>query len=156
MLGFMNSSSARALVLLLQQFAQATDRYVESTGYRHHLHRTDLNALTVILRFTMGGNAPTPGELSRELGLSAPATSALLERLENKGYVERLRIDEDRRVVRIRLTQKAKTEGQIMFAPLAASMMEVITNYAEKDITLMTRFMTEAISGVDNASKVRE
>lgn len=156
MLGFMNSSSARALVLLLQQFAQATDRYVESTGYRHHLHRTDLNALTVILRFTMGGNAPTPGELSRELGLSAPATSALLERLENKGYVERLRIDEDRRVVRIRMTQKAKTEGQIMFVPLAASMMEVITNYAEKDITLMTRFMTEAISGVDNASKVGE
>lgn len=156
MLGFMNSSSARALVLLLQQFAQATDRYVESTGYRHHLHRTDLNALTVILRFTMGGNAPTPGELSRELGLSAPATSALLARLENKGYVERLRIDEDRRVVRIRMTQKAKTEGQIMFVPLAASMMEVITNYAEKDITLMTRFMTEAISGVDNASKVGE
>lgn len=156
MLGFMNSSSARALVLLLQQFAQATDRYVESTGYRHHLHRTDLNALTVILRFTMGGNAPTPGELSHELGLSAPATSALLERLENKGYVERLRIDEDRRVVRIRMTQKAKTEGQIMFVPLAASMMEVITNYAEKDITLMTRFMTEAISGVDNASKVGE
>lgn len=152
----MNSSAARALVLLLQQFAQASDRYVESTGHRHHLHRTDMNALTVIIHYMMEGNAPTPGELSRELSLSAPATSALLERLERNGHVERLRFDKDRRVVRIRITQKAKTEGQIMFAPLAENMMGVIANYAESEIALITKFMTEAVSGVDNASKVGE
>ncbi|PQZ96501.1 MarR family transcriptional regulator [Arthrobacter sp. MYb227] len=152
----MNSSSAHALLLLLQQFVQASDRYVESTGTRHHLHRTDMNAIAIIIRFMLAGNAPTPGELSRELSLSAPATSALLERLERSGHVERLRIDNDRRVVRIRITQKAKTEGQLMFAPLAASMMGIIANYAESDIALITKFMTEAISGVDNASKVGE
>ena len=147
----MDPAAAFELVLLLQQFGQASDRYVESTGTRHKTHRTDMNALAVIMRFERAGNPPTPGDLSRTLQLSSPATSAMLDRLERVGHIERLRIDKDRRVVRIKLTPKAQTDGRAMFAPLAASMMEVISTYTDEEVKLVSRFMADAAAGVDRA-----
>lgn len=147
----MDPAAAFELVLLLQQFGQASDRYVESTGTRHKTHRTDMNALAVIMRFERAGNPPTPGDLSRTLQLSSPATSAMLDRLERVGHIERQRIDKDRRVVRIKLTPKAQTDGRAMFAPLAASMMEVISTYTDEEVKLVSRFMADAAAGVDRA-----
>lgn len=149
----MDPLAARELVLLLQQYAQASDRYVESTGTRYKTHRTDMNALAAITRFELAGAPPTPGDLARELTLSSPATSAMLDRLERAGHIERLRIDKDRRVVRIRMTDKAKVDGRTMFGPLAASMMEVIASYSDQDIAVVSKFMLDAIQGIDKASR---
>ena len=43
-------------------------------------------------------------ELSRKLGLSNSTTSGIVDRLENQHFVERIRGEKDRRVVRVRLT----------------------------------------------------
>lgn len=149
----MDASAAHKLVLLLQQFVQASDRYVESTGSLHQTHRTDMNALAAIMRWGPSGKLPTPGDLARELNLSPPATSALLTRLEQNGYITRQRIDKDKRVVRIQLTTKAKEDGRMMFAPLAAGLLEVISSYPPQEITVVTRFVSDAITGINRASE---
>ncbi|GAA4372664.1 MarR family winged helix-turn-helix transcriptional regulator [Paeniglutamicibacter cryotolerans] len=148
----MDPIAARELVLLLQRFTQASDRYVESTGQLHSTHRTDMNALGAIMRFEAAGTPPTPGDLARELSLSSPATTALLDRLERHGHIERLRMDADRRLVRIRLTDKAKTDGRTMFGPLATHMMAVIAQHEPADLAVVSRFLKEAIEGVDRAT----
>lgn len=147
----MDPAAAFKLVMLLQEFGQASDRYVDSTGARYKTHRTDMNALAAIIHFERAGTPPTPGDLSRTLLLSSPATSAMLDRLERNGHIERLRIDKDRRVVRIKTTAKARTDGKAMFAPLAASMMNVISGYTDTDVAVISRFMAEATAGVDQA-----
>ncbi|GAA5228225.1 hypothetical protein GCM10025778_27580 [Paeniglutamicibacter antarcticus] len=147
----MDPAAAFELVMLLQQFGQASDRYVESTGTRYRTHRTDMNALSVIIGFEREGTCPTPGDLSRILQLSSPATSAMLDRLERMGHIQRLRIDKDRRVVRIKATPKAHADGKAMFAPLATSMMGVISAYTQEEVKLISRFMSDAAAGVDKA-----
>ena len=127
----MDPAAAFELVMLLQQFGQASDRYVESTGTRYRTHRTDMNALSVIIGFEREGTGPTPGDLSRILQLSSPATSAMLDRLERMGHIQRLRIDKDRRVVRIKATPKAA--------------------YTQEEVKLISRFMSDAAAGVDKA-----
>lgn len=139
-------------MLLLQRFAQASDRYVESASQLHSTHRTDMNALAAIMRFENAGTPPTPGELAMELSLSSPATTALLDRLERQGHVERLRMDTDRRRVRIRMTDKARTDGRAMFGPLARHMMGVIAQHDGPELELVSRFLAEAIAGVDRAT----
>lgn len=148
----MDPLAAREVVLLLQRFTQASDRYVESTSQLHATHRTDMNALAAIMRFENSGTPPTPGELAKELSLSSPATTALLDRLERQGHVERLRMDTDRRRVRIRMTDKARTDGRAMFGPLARQMMGVIAQHDGTELELVSRFLTEAIAGVDRAT----
>lgn len=43
-------------------------------------------------------------ELSQKLGLSNSTTSGIVDRLENQHFVERIRGEKDRRVVRVQLT----------------------------------------------------
>jgi DNA-binding MarR family transcriptional regulator len=50
------------------------------------------------------GRASTPAELARELGIDTGSTTRTLDRLEDKGFVQRTRSAEDRRVVKLELT----------------------------------------------------
>jgi DNA-binding MarR family transcriptional regulator len=147
----MDSTASFNLILLLQEFGQASDRYVEATGSLHKTHRTEMNALALIMRLERAGTPPTPGEISRALQLSSPATSAMLGRLERRGHIERLQIDKDRRVQRIKLTPLALADGRAMFVPLAESMREVISHYSSAEVELISRFMAQATAGVDRA-----
>ncbi len=51
------------LVRLLQEFTLEANRYVDSAGGRNDMHRTDLNALAVIMRHTARDQIVTPGVL---------------------------------------------------------------------------------------------
>ncbi|MCI0183221.1 MarR family winged helix-turn-helix transcriptional regulator [Sulfoacidibacillus ferrooxidans] len=45
----------------------------------------------------------TIGELSAKLGLAYSTTTDLVDRIERRGFVERMRDDQDKRVVRVRV-----------------------------------------------------
>jgi DNA-binding MarR family transcriptional regulator len=60
------------------------------------------------------GHATTPFELSKLLGIDTGLMTRLLDKLEEKGLVERSRSVEDRRVVNLALTQ----EGQAVAAQI--------------------------------------
>ncbi|MFN7135523.1 MAG: MarR family winged helix-turn-helix transcriptional regulator, partial [Myxococcales bacterium] len=65
------------------------------------------------------------GELSRRVGVTDKTCTGLVDRLEEKGFVERVRDDEDRRVVRVRLT----TRGTGTFAELDAEVFRKFTGF---------------------------
>ncbi len=55
------------------------------------------------------------GDLARGLRITTPSTTGLINPLARMGLVERDRDDDDRRVVRVKLTGKAKTmAGQVV------------------------------------------
>lgn len=50
----------------------------------------------------------TTTEVSKELGVTVGTLTTAINRLVKKGYVERIRSDDDRRVVKLSLTKKGK------------------------------------------------
>src|SRR5680860_269520 len=57
----------------------------------------------------------TMGELAQGLRITTPSTTGLINPLVEMGLVQRERNDEDRRVVRVSLSQKARTmAGQVL------------------------------------------
>jgi DNA-binding MarR family transcriptional regulator len=58
-----------------------------------------------LMRLVEQIGAPSIGELANCLGFRPPTVSALVERLRKNGMVERYHDDQDRRVVRVRLTE---------------------------------------------------
>lgn len=138
------------IVRQLQQFAIASERYVDVTGSRHDMHRTDLHALHIITRAEQAGEHPTASELGTRLGLTPAAVTALVDRLEDSGHARRERNDRDRRRVRVVTTEKARQDGRRMFRPLAEALASVIQQYDEQDRLLLTDFLakvTEAVEG---------
>lgn len=58
------------------------------------------------------GSASTVAELARECNLDAGAMTRLLDRLEVKGLLKRVRSKEDRRVVNLQLSTEGRTAAQ--------------------------------------------
>jgi DNA-binding MarR family transcriptional regulator len=133
------------LVRLLQEFTLEANRYVDTAGGRKDMHRTDLNALAVIMRHTAKGNIVTPGLLRKELHLSSPATTALIDRLDTSGHVVRERGGADRRQVQLKMTPKAFQEGGAIFAPLSQRMGSAMSDFTPAELEIVTRFMTAMV-----------
>jgi len=133
------------LLRILQEFTIEANRYVDAAGDRKDMHRTDMNALAVIMRHTARGNVVTPGLLRKELNLSSPATTALIDRLDHSGHVVREPHATDRRQVQLKMTPKAFREGGAIFAPLAHRMGSALAGFSEEELDTVTRFMTAMI-----------
>lgn len=141
------------LVRLLQEFSLEANRYVDSAGGRNDMHRTDLNALAVIMQHTARNQIVTPGVLRKELHLSSPATTALVDRLYNSGHVVRERQGADRRQVQLRMTPKAYRDGSAMFMPLARHMDAAMAQFTPEELEIATRFMTSMIDATVRAGQ---
>lgn len=139
------NSAPQSLVRLLQDFTIEANRYVDTAGGRNDMHRTDLNALAVIMRHTAKGAVVTPGILRKELHLSSPATTALIDRLDQSGHVVRERLGSDRRQVQLRMTPKAFQDGGAMFMPLSRHMGTAMAEFSAEELELVTRFMTAMV-----------
>lgn len=139
------------LVRLLQEFTLEANRYVDSAGGRNDMHRTDLNALAVIMRHSAKDQVVTPGTLRKELNLSSPATTALIDRLCNSGHVVRERQGQDRRQVQLRMTDKAYRDGSAMFLPLARHMGAAMTGFTPQELETVTRFLNAMIDATVRA-----
>lgn len=139
------NSGAYPLIRLLQEFTLEANRYVDTAGGRKDMHRTDLNALAVIMRHTAKGSPVTPGLLRKELNLSSPATTALIDRLDSSGHVVRERNSTDRRQVQLKMTPKAFQEGSAIFAPLSRRMGTAMADFSEEELETVSRFMTAMV-----------
>ncbi|XAS65885.1 MarR family winged helix-turn-helix transcriptional regulator [Pseudarthrobacter sp. So.54] len=139
--------------MLLQEFSLEANRYADAAGSRNDMHRTDLNALSVIMQHTARNQIVTPGVLRKELHLSSPATTALIDRLHNSGHVVRERQGPDRRQVQLRMTPKAYRDGGAMFQPLARHMAAALAEFTPAELDLATRFMTSMVEATVKAGR---
>ena len=129
------------LTRLLQTLTVESDRYAERFGAHHGLHRTDVNALALILAAARRGDPMSPTALARELRLSPSATTALIDRLEALGHVERTRPAGDRRRVALEVPEAALEEGRRMFVPLAAAFASAWTGFDAAEREVVARFL---------------
>lgn len=85
---------------ILNIVAQEVERELEPSGLT--------NAQWVPLLKLYMGVASTVAELARECNLDAGGMTRLLDRLEGKGLLRRIRSSEDRRVVNLELTDEGR------------------------------------------------
>ena len=115
--------------------------YVAAAGREQEMGRTDLIGLSVVMDEETEGNPVTPGRLSSALHLSAPATSAMLDRLERLGHVQRSPHATDRRSVVVEVTDQARAVGAAMFGRLAQHYAPVLADYDEDQLALIAGFL---------------
>ncbi|WP_148612026.1 MarR family winged helix-turn-helix transcriptional regulator [Nocardioides rubriscoriae] len=137
------TETARQVVRALRRYATESDLYVADASRDSEMHRTDLNALALVMDWGMVGETATPGRLSAAMRLSAPATSALLDRLERAGHVTRSPHPDDRRSVVVGVTDHALDVGGRMFGRLAAHLAPVLDQRSDEELALIADFLDQ-------------
>jgi DNA-binding MarR family transcriptional regulator len=97
------------------------------------LNVTDMECLRLL--FLKG--ISTPSELSRYTGLTSGATTAMLDRLEKAGLIERRTNPDDRRGILIAPVKTAAEKAASWFESARKAQDELISRYSERELVII-------------------
>jgi DNA-binding MarR family transcriptional regulator len=122
----------RAVGSAVQAYQRSTDALDDLAADRLGVNRTDLRCLDWLSDGPM-----TAGQLTEATGLSSAATTTLLDRLEQKGLVRRLRDAADRRKVLVEMTEQGQRLTGEIYGPLAREGVEMLERYSDDELALV-------------------
>jgi DNA-binding MarR family transcriptional regulator len=132
------------MVHLLRSVTVELDLLAASFAGRNQLHPTDLRALIALLDAERAEQLASPTWLGATLGLNSASVTAVVDRLERLGYVERVRDTGDRRRVRLVVTPVAKAVGWAFFGPLIEQLVDAMRAFDAAELATIARFLTTA------------
>ena len=80
----------------------------------------------------------TPSELGRHTGLTSGATTAMLDRLEKAGLIERRPNPEDRRSILITPAKSGAVKAASWFESARKAQDELISSYSESELEIIS------------------
>ena len=98
------------------------------------LNATDMEGV----RFLSFKGVATPTEFSRHTGLTSGATTAMLDRLEKAGLIERRPNPDDRRGTLITPAESGAEIAAAWFASARKAQDELISSYSEKELEIIS------------------
>ncbi|WP_241518846.1 MarR family transcriptional regulator [Streptomyces sp. CB03238] len=113
------------------------------------VHSTDAFALLEITSAEVRGAPLSPALLSKRIPLSSGAMTALLNRLEQAGYVVRTRGHSDRRAVTLHSTTQARELAEQFFGPVNDRQDAVLSRYPSKVLEQFETLLAELHSTMD-------
>ena len=130
------------LDLIIRTNMAARDYGIQMTLYRNIIfEKIGVNGTDMeCLGFLLSKRISTPTELAKYTGLSSGATTAMLDRLEKGGFIERRRNPDDRRGTLIVFTKSGAEKVAPWFAPVGKAQDTLISNYSEKELQLISDF----------------
>ena len=124
-----------------RELSTAVVLFHEAVARRLGLSAADHKALDLILR----SGPLTAGQIARRTGLTPGAITGLVDRLERAGYVHRRPDQDDRRRVIISALLDRPTELTGIFTELAREMEAFMAKYDEREMTVITDYLTNTI-----------
>lgn len=112
----------------------------------------ELLVLRFLTRAQLRDEPVTPMHLSRYLGITSASTTALIDRLENSGHVQRTPNPTDRRSVLITVSEKSDAEIRHTLGGMHERMMAVVRHMDETERDAVIAFldaMRDAVDEVD-------
>jgi DNA-binding MarR family transcriptional regulator len=123
-----------------REFTSAVDVVNQIIAERMGVNRTDHRVLEILNR----KGAMTAGDLARAAHLTTGAVTAVVDRLEDVGFVRRVRDTEDRRRLLIERTLESTRTAMRYYQPFMSATFESMTKYNADELAVVSDFMRGA------------
>src|ERR671917_630423 len=134
---------------LVREYTSAVLRHAAATAKRMGLEASELAALEHL----QAAGPMTQKHLGERLSLSPGAVTAMIDRLESRGYAERIPNPEDRRSALVLIT-KAGLEASLRHLwPYIEDMKGVEEGFSEKERAVIARFLKESTQATHRAAE---
>jgi DNA-binding MarR family transcriptional regulator len=101
---------------------------------------TDLQCLNIV----ESRQGMTAGELATESGLTTGAVTAVIDRLERVGYARRVRDEQDRRKVKVEVTDGFYARAGEIWGPIAAEWQAMLGGgFSADELAVIVAFLTQ-------------
>jgi DNA-binding MarR family transcriptional regulator len=136
----MSSPPQRELANLVREYTSAVLRHAAATAKRMSLEASELAALEHL----QATGPMTQKRLGERLSISPGAVTAMIDRLESRGHVERTPNPEDRRSALVLITKAGLEESLRHLWPYIEDMKGVEEGFSEEERAVIERFLREA------------
>lgn len=141
----MSSAKKAALIdslgKLVVRWQDATQKFDEAVGEAYDLNANERHCLSYLWQ-----EPRTASAIAREVRLTPAAVTALIDRLERRGYVRRESDPGDRRKVMVRATDAAARLAIEAYGPTEKAGQELLARYTEAELEVLLRFAREALA----------
>lgn len=129
---------AAELGAAMQAYQRSTQAFDDEVGRQLGLNPADLRCLDWLV-----DRARSASELSEATGLSSAATTAMIDRLERKGFVRRSRSVDDRRRVLVEMTEWGRERAGEFYGPLVVEGTGLLDRFSTEELASMVRHLQE-------------
>lgn len=134
------------LTLVGREHSDATVIFHAAVASLLDLHPTDYKALGLVERL----GPLSAGDLAKRSGLATASVTSLLDRLESRGFVRRIRDPEDRRRVLVEPVRDRLSAGRALFASSIRSLGRLYEGYSDAELAVIADFLAR------NGARLRE
>src|SRR5262245_47137067 len=117
----------------------ANERFDSLAAQALGVNRTDMGALNIVEN---QGGTITAGQLAETMGVTTAAITAVLDRLESKGYARRVRDASDRRRVNVELTPFFLERARQIWEPLGSEARAMLERFSIADLNAVREWFT--------------
>lgn len=124
------------VILGARQYGISTVLFRNVVGERLGVNVTDMECLGLLFHKGIA----TPSELARHTGLSSGATTAMLDRLEKGGLIERQPNPDDRRGTLIVLLKSGAERVGPWFSSVRQAQNDLVSSYSVEQLEVISDF----------------
>jgi len=140
---------------LIKRLDMLNMRMLASFTNAYGLTGPQLDVLNAVYELLQAGTEPNQRVLEKHLYLTNPTVTGLLNRLEAKGMIERVRDERDARSNRIRITQRGIACRQEVHTELDESERRLTAVLNEEEKQALERILLKLIEDIDNMKEVQ-
>jgi DNA-binding MarR family transcriptional regulator len=115
----------------------ATDSFDMLASEALGVNATDARCLDIV---DNEGGAITAGRLAELSGLTTAAVTAVIDRLEEKGYARRVRDESDRRRVLVELTPLLRERAEAIWSPIGIEGRRALERFTLDELRAVLRY----------------
>lgn len=118
------------IIYSIRRLMQAGELYTKELNKIYNISAAQLNCLVDLYE-----HGPlSPSQIARNILVNSSTVTGIIDRLEQKGLVRRLRISSDRRIITIELTKNGVALAENAPPPIQWKIMEGLNKVSDKEI----------------------
>jgi DNA-binding MarR family transcriptional regulator len=133
------------IIYSIRRLMQAGELYTKELNKIYNISSAQLNCL---LSLYENGPLP-PSQIARLIMINSSTVTGIIDRLEQKGLVKRLRISDDRRIITVELTKSGKLLAEKAPPPIQWKIIDGLNRISERDIKQIASTLTKLTNMLD-------
>ena len=134
-----NQDHVKEIVWLIRRLMQGSYMYNKELNKRYQISAPQLSSLLALYE-----NGPLPpSQIAKYIMVNSSTVTGIIDRLEQKGLVQRSRISTDRRVITVTLTDKGRELAEHAPPPIQEKIVEGLQKLPPHEIEKIVQALTK-------------
>lgn len=125
-----HAKRTREIIYSIRRLMQAGELYTKELNKIYNVSSAQLNCLLGLYE----NGSLSPSQIAKHILVNSSTVTGIIDRLEHKGLVRRLRVSQDRRVITVELTKSGKVLAENAPPPVQQKIIDGLNKLSAEQI----------------------